>query len=204
MGASPSTVATLSALTVTDANDAAVSIGTFSGGTYSYAGSVSTASVTVAATPSNSKARKVAVRSGGVVHADGVVELALGLNTVTVEVTAPDDTTKQTYTIALTRNDPADAALSALTLSLTDADGTPVALTPAFGPDVTAYTAMALSETVVVTPTARNASATFEVEGRRRRQLPKQRAAAGRGRQHRHGGGHRRRQSDDAGPTPSP
>ena len=120
--------------------------------------------MTVAATPSNSKARKVAVRSGGVVHADGVVELAPGLNTVTVEVTAPDDTTKQTYTIALTRNDPADAALSALTLSLTDADGTPVALTPAFGPDVTEYTAMALSETVVVTPTARNASATFEVE----------------------------------------
>ena len=164
LGASPSTVATLSALTVTDADDAAVSIGTFAGGTLSYAGSVSTASVTVAATPSNSKARKVAVRSVGVVHADGVVELALGLNTVTVEVTAPDDTTKRTYTIALTRNDPADAALSALTLSLTDADGTPVELTPAFGPDVTAYTAMALAETVRVVPTARNASATFEVE----------------------------------------
>ena len=164
VGASPSTVAMLSALTVTDANDAAVSIGTFSGGTLSYAGTVSTASVTVAATPTNSKARKVAVRSGGVVHADGVVELALGLNTVTVEVTAPDDTTKQTYTIALTRNDPADAALSALTLSLTDADGTPVALTPDFAPDVTGYAAMALAETVRVAPTTRNASATFEVE----------------------------------------
>ena len=68
--------------------------------------------------------------------------------------------TPGTYTHSV----PADAALSALTLSLTDTDSTPVELTPAFGPDVTEYTAMALSETVVVTPTARNSSATFAVK----------------------------------------
>ena len=55
--------------------------------------------------------------------ADGVVLLSVGSNIVTVEVTAEDDNTTQTYTVTVTRGEPptpepsSDATLSALTLS---------------------------------------------------------------------------------------
>ena len=62
---------------------------------------------------------------------DGVVDLAVGSNTITVEMTAQDTTTTSTYTLTVTRGAAStDATLSAL--ALTDADGAAVALTPAF------------------------------------------------------------------------
>ena len=58
--------------------------------------------VTVTATPSNSNASYL-VKLGGTEDHDGVIELAMGRNDVTVEVTAQDGTTKQTYSITITR-----------------------------------------------------------------------------------------------------
>ena len=51
--------------------------------------------------------------------ADSVVSLSVGSNVITIKVTAEDDETTQTYTVAVTRAEPpsTDATLSGLTLS---------------------------------------------------------------------------------------
>ena len=118
--AAPSTDATLSALTMSS-----VDFGTFAPGSTSYTASVtnSVSQTTVTLTLNDSGASHV-IKLGGVTDADGTVPLSVGSNVITVEVTAEDDSTTQTYTVTVTRaesSDPMqlsnDAALSSLSLS---------------------------------------------------------------------------------------
>ena len=46
------------------------------------------------------------VKLGGVEDADGTMDLAVGANVITVEVTAEDGTTTETYTVTVTRAAP--------------------------------------------------------------------------------------------------
>ena len=118
--ATASTDATLSALTLSDIN-----FGTFASGTTSYSATVanSVSRTTVTPTVSHSGASYV-IKLGGVRDTDGTVSLAVGSNVITVQVTAEDDKATQTYTVTVTREQPAtseqlsnDASLSALALS---------------------------------------------------------------------------------------
>ena len=95
----PSTDATLSGLTLSG-----VDFGTFASGTTSYTASVanSVSQTTVTPTASDSGADYV-IKLDGVEDADGVVSLSVGSNVITVEVTAEDDETTQTYTVTVTR-----------------------------------------------------------------------------------------------------
>ena len=43
------------------------------------------------------------IKLGGATDADGVIALSVGSNVITVEVTAEDDSTTRTYTVAVTR-----------------------------------------------------------------------------------------------------
>ena len=67
--------------------------------------------LTVDALPSNSQASYV-VRFGGATAPDGEVSLSVGSNVITVEVTAEDGETSETYTVTVTRaeNTPATGA----------------------------------------------------------------------------------------------
>ncbi len=63
------------------------------------------------------------IKLGGATDADGVIALSVGSNVITVEVTAEDDSTTLTYTVAVTRAEPttpvkvsSDASLSSLTI----------------------------------------------------------------------------------------
>ena len=103
----------------------------------------------------------------------------MGSNVITIEVTAEDDSTTGTYTVTVTRAEPAstDATLSALALSGIDF-GT-------FDSTTTSYTAQvanSVSQTTV-TPTVNHSGASYVIKlerrgGRlRRRDLPQQWAA---------------------------
>ena len=92
--------------------------------------------LTVDALPSNSQASYV-VRFDGVTANDGEVSLSVGSNVITIEVTAEDGETTETYTVTVTRaeNTPATGAptisgtaqagqtLTAGTSGISDADG---------------------------------------------------------------------------------
>ena len=71
----------------------------------------SVSTLTVDALPSNSQASYV-VKLDGVTAPDGVVSLSVGSNVITVEVTAEDGETTETYTVNVTRasNTPATGA----------------------------------------------------------------------------------------------
>ena len=106
--------ATLSALTLSD-----IVFGAFSSDTNSYTASVaySVSQTTVTPTVNDSGASYV-IKLGGVTDADGVVSLSVSSNVITIEVTAEDGDSAQTYTVTVTRTAPStDATLSALTLS---------------------------------------------------------------------------------------
>ena len=93
-----STDATLSALSLSG-----IAL-TFDTATTSYSVSVanSVGETTVTATVNDDGATHV-VKLGGVVDDDGTVALAVGANVITVEVTAEDGNTTQTYTVTVTR-----------------------------------------------------------------------------------------------------
>ena len=100
------------------------------------------------------------VKLDGVADADGTVDLAVGENAVTIEVTAEDGETKKTYTVTVTRAAPAlsgDATLSGLALS---------GITLAFDPAITAYTAEVANDVTetTVTPTMNHDGATHVVK----------------------------------------
>ncbi len=92
--------------------------------------------LTVDALPSNSQASYV-VKFGGATAPEGEVSLSVGSNVITVEVTAEDGETTETYTVTVTRaeNTPATGAptisgtarvgqtLSASTSGISDPDG---------------------------------------------------------------------------------
>ena len=95
-----STDATLSGLTLSG-----VDFGTFGSTTTSYSAQVSNdvTQTTVSPTVSHSGASYV-IKLGGVADADGEIPLAVGTNTITVEVTAEDGSTSRTYTVGVTRS----------------------------------------------------------------------------------------------------
>ena len=99
------------------------------------------------------------VRLGGVVDADGVISLAVGINIITVEVTAEGGQTTRTYTVSVTRSAPpsTDATLRRLTLINVNFG--------AFSSGRTSYTA-GVANTVTqttVTPTVNHPGATYQI-----------------------------------------
>ena len=115
-----STDASLSALSLSE-----VTLDTaFDAATLSYTASVanSVSSTTVTAATNNVGASSV-VKLDGTLNDDATVDLVVGTNTVTVEVTAEDTTTMLTYTVVVTRAASSDASLSALTVSPKDIVG---------------------------------------------------------------------------------
>ena len=141
----PSTDATLSGLALS-----AIDIGTFDSATVTYTASVGNdvTATTVTATVNDSEANYV-VKLDGTEDADGKVDLAVGSNAITVEVTAEDGQTTKTYTVTVTRAAPPasdDATLSALSLSGIDF-GT-------FDPATTTYTASVGNDMTATTVTA--------------------------------------------------
>ena len=138
-----------------------VDFGTFASQTTSYTAQVanSVSQTTVTPTVNHSGASYV-IKLGGVAVADGVIELGVGSNVITVEVTAEDDSTSRTYTVTVARAAPpsTDATLSALTLSGVDF-GT-------FASDTTSYTAQvanSVSQTTV-TPTVNHSGASYVIK----------------------------------------
>jgi uncharacterized repeat protein (TIGR02543 family) len=106
------------------------------------------ASINVSATPADGKARYERYPSGN------SVSLNAGLNVITVKVIAEDGTTSTDYTIAVTREQPlsANANLSSLGVSVG-------MLSPAFSPNITAYTVTVPTATSAITVSAAAADA---------------------------------------------
>ena len=154
--APPSTDATLSSLTLSG-----IDLGTFASSrtTYSVRVANSVSRTTVTPTVNDSGATYV-IRLGGVTDADGTVSLSVGSTDITVEVTAEDDSTSQTYTVKVTRAAPSstDATLSALTLSGIDF-GTFDSTTASY----TATVANSVTQTKV-TPTVSNSGASYVIK----------------------------------------
>ncbi len=133
---STSSDATLSTLTLSS-----IDFGTFDSATTSY--TAITASkyrrTTVTATPNHSGASYV-VQLNGVTQSGRIVEFVTGSNDISVVVTAEDEQTTRTYTVAVTRPDPStDANLISLTLK--SGDGLQVIDFGTFSPAITSYTA---------------------------------------------------------------
>ena len=105
---------------------------TFDSDTITYTASVANnvTSTTVTAETTDSNATTV-IKLDGTEDTDGTVALAVGANTITVEVTAEDTSTTKTYTVTVTRAAAisTDATLDSLSLS----QG---ALNPTFDSDI--------------------------------------------------------------------
>ena len=154
--ASPSTDATLSAITLSG-----IDLGTFARGTTSYSGQVANGISLTTVTPTvNHAAASYVIKLGGVTDPDGTVPLSVGSNVITVVVTAEDDSTSQTYTVTVTRAAPpsTDATLSSLTLSGIDF-GT-------FNSTTTSYTAQVANSVTLTTvkPTVNHSGASYVIE----------------------------------------
>ena len=154
--APPSTDATLSALTLSSIN-----FGTFDSETLQYTAQVANSVTQTTITPTvNHSGASYVIKLGGVEDSDGTVSLASGSNVITIEVTAEDEETTQTYTVTVTRAEPpsTDASLSGLTLSGIDF-GT-------FASGTTSYTAQvtnSVSQTTV-TPTVNDSEASYVIK----------------------------------------
>ncbi|MDA7483282.1 cadherin-like beta sandwich domain-containing protein, partial [Planktomarina temperata] len=146
--------ATLSALTLSQGSLSP----SFASGTLAYTSSVPNSVSSLIVTPTTNDANATAIVNGA--SAATPVTLAVGSNTVTVQVTAQDGTTIQSYTVAVTRAASSDATLSALTLS----SGS---LSPSFASGTLAYTALVSNSvsSLIVTPTTNDANATATVNG---------------------------------------
>ena len=148
---------TLRRLALTDNNGAAITLDpAFDRATITYTASVehSVMSTTVAAETTNLHSTAV-IKLGGTEDTDGTVDLAVGANTITVEVTH-EEGNMRTYTVTVTRAaDPSDPNLSSLTLSGVTLDQT-------FDPATTTYTASVAnsvtSTTMTVQTTESNAT----------------------------------------------
>ena len=151
--APPMTDATLSALTLS----AGTLAPTFAADVASYTADVAntTSRVTVAATAnSTGAAAAIAPADADDVTAGHQIDLAAGVNEITVTVTAADDATTKAYQVAVDRDAPADATLASISLS----EG---ALTPAFAAGTNAYTAEvdAYTEQITIRATTTDADA---------------------------------------------
>jgi len=135
---------------------------TFAAGTRSYTASVGNATTSITATATLADVR-ASVRVNGTPvtsgSASGALPLVVGINLITVIVTAEDDTTTS-YAVTVTRAASSNSALSALGVS----SGT---LSPAFAAGTLDYSVgLANSETsLTVTPTVDSSTATVTVEG---------------------------------------
>ena len=96
---------------------------TFAPGTTIYTADVanSVTSTMVTATTTDSNAATPVIKLNGAEDADGTVSLAEGSNTITVEVTAEDITTKETYTVTVTRDTAVSLVLSRTSLTVGEA-----------------------------------------------------------------------------------
>jgi len=133
----------------------------FSSDTTGYAMTVGNSVTSLTVTPTvNEDTATVKVNGSAVASgcASGAINLTVGANSISVEVTAGDKTTKQTYTIIVTREKSKDATLSNLTLSSSS-------LEPSFLPNKTAYTATVANKvtSLSLTPTVNEATATVKV-----------------------------------------
>ena len=133
----------------------------FAAETSAYAATVDYAVDETAVTPTTSHGGAgYVIKLGGVLDADGTLPLAQGDNVITVEVTAEDGVSGETYTVTVTREAPAsDATLSALALSR-------ITLDPAFAAETSAYAATvdyAVDETAV-TPTTSHGGAGYVIK----------------------------------------
>ena len=137
--------ATLSNLTLSGVN-----FGAFDPATTGYTASVANDVDETTVTPTtNDGGATYEIKLGGVADGDGTVELSVGSNVITVEVTAEDGVTTETYTVTVTRataGASSDATLSELALS-------GITFTPAFAPETTSYRAI-LGNSVSTTVTA--------------------------------------------------
>ena len=146
-----SSVAALAGLTVTGVDLSPA----FDAANLSYAGMTASESVELRATVA---AEGTAVcRTAGAVRDCADISLAMGLNVITVRVTAQDAVSTVDYLISLTRQS-TDSALQALALS-------GITLSPAFDPAVHIYSATTvLSATTVTLTPAAGATATCALD----------------------------------------
>ncbi len=131
---------------------------TFATGTSEYTASVGNAVTEATVSATAAAGATYVVKVNGVVDQDGVVPLVVGSNVISVEVTAQDGVTKQTYAVTVTRAGSGDASLASLSLS-------GVTLAPVFASGTTAYAALvghAVTETTVSATAA--AGATYGVK----------------------------------------
>ena len=112
---------------------------------------------TVTPTVNHSEASYV-IKLGGVTEVDGVIPLSVGSNVITVDITAEDDSTTQTYTVTVTRAASTDATLSGLSLSDVNF-GTFASGTTSYTADV----ASSVTETTV-TPTVNHSEVSYVIK----------------------------------------
>ncbi|OOQ57997.1 cadherin-like beta sandwich domain-containing protein [Mucilaginibacter pedocola] len=155
--------------TSTDASLSAVTIsaGTlspaFAPGTTAYTATVPNATTGITITPSSTDANAV-ITVNGVTVASGAssatLPLVVGSNNVTVQVTAADGVTVNTYTFAITRAASSVSSLSALTT-------TAGALSPVFAAGTLNYSVTVATgvASTTITPTVTDANATITVNG---------------------------------------
>ena len=174
-----STDATLSALALSDASDDSnIALRpAFASGITSYTALVANRvdEITIAPATNNNAARVAYLDGNDTLISDAdtmkngqQVSLAVGANTIKVQVTAEDGTTLRTYTVTVTRAEPeqilsADATLRSLTLS--DAsDDSDIPLRPAFASDTTSYTALVANrvDKITIAPATNNNGASVE------------------------------------------
>ena len=135
----------------------------FSGGTTSYASSVSNATASMTLKPVSSDANAT-IKVNGTVVASGTVTapiaLAVGPNTITTVVTAQNGTTVKTYTLTVTRIGSNNANLTKLGPGIGG-------LTPSFSSGTINYTISTgnATATMTLTPVASDANATIKVNG---------------------------------------
>lgn len=104
----PSSNASLRELSLKDGSGAATSYApSFSGSITVYTATVASSVTAVTVTPATAEPNATVKVNGTIVasgQASAPVNLSIGPNTITVEVTAQDGTTKNTYTLTVTRN----------------------------------------------------------------------------------------------------
>jgi formylmethanofuran dehydrogenase subunit D len=135
----------------------------FASATTTYSAGVGNSVTSLQVTPTLSDSLATMTVNGGATTSGSAVSvpLAVGVNPVTIVVTAQDGTTQNTYTVTVTRASPSsNAGLSALTVS----QGT---LTPSFDVATLTYTVSVPYATggIAVTPTVADSTATMTVNG---------------------------------------
>ena len=134
----------------------------FASGTEEYTASVANSENTIEVTPTVEAGTSTVTVNGDTVvsgSASDPIALNVGANTITVQVTAQDSTTK-TYTVEVTRAASSNANLSGLTLSAGSLD-------PVFASGTEEYTASVANSvnTIEITPTVEAGTSTVTVNG---------------------------------------